>query len=237
MVATADGQAPARPRWLAGLAVAVTATALLAAAIWFGLLAHWRPPLQDGERYGVDVSNHQGKIDWDLVADDGIDFAYVKATEGQYWVDARFDENWAEAARVGLDRGAYHYFSLCVPGEAQARNFLTAVPPQPDTLPPALDLEFAGNCSQRPPAAEVAAEVDRFIELVEDAWGRDVVLYVGSRWEANYPVKERLARELWQLRPLRRPAEDWFVWQIHGFAKVDGISGRVDLNIMRSHRR
>jgi GH25 family lysozyme M1 (1,4-beta-N-acetylmuramidase) len=70
-----------------------------------------------------------------------------------------------------------------------------------------------------------------------EAWGRDVVLYVGSRWEAGYPVKERLGRELWQLRPLLRPSEDWFVWQIHGFAQVDGISGRVDLNIMRAHRQ
>ena len=57
----------------------------LAAVFWFVFVPNWRPPLADGERYGVDVSAHQGEIEWKQVAEDGIQFAYIKATEGQGW--------------------------------------------------------------------------------------------------------------------------------------------------------
>jgi hypothetical protein len=70
-----------------------------------------------------------------------------------------------------------------------------------------------------------------------EAWDRDVVLYVGSRWEAGYPVKERLGRELWQLSAAAPALGGLVRWQVHGFAQVDGISGRVDLNIMHAHRQ
>ena len=77
---------------------------------WFLWVPNWRPPLREGERYGIDVSAHQGTIDWVRAARDGITFAYVKTTEGRDFTDERFDENWREA---GLDRGAYHFFTLC----------------------------------------------------------------------------------------------------------------------------
>ena len=213
-----------------GLAVAVG----LVATVWFLLIPHWRPPLQDGERYGVDVSNHQGEIDWNQVAADDIDFAYIKASEGQGWIDASFERNWAEAGRVGLDRGVYHFFTLCAPGEDQARHFLDVAPPTAGALPPAIDIEFPGNCSARPPADEVATEVDTFIAMVEEAWGQEIIVYVDHRWESQYPVKERLDRDQWQLRLLLRPNEDWHIWQIHGRASVDGVDGGVDLNVMAS---
>ena len=49
---------------------------------WFWWVPSWRPALREGERYGVDVSS----IDWAAVADDGIELAYVKATEGGHFV-------------------------------------------------------------------------------------------------------------------------------------------------------
>jgi lysozyme len=44
----------------------------LAAVFWFVFVPNWRPPLADGERYGVDVSAHQDEIEWEQVAEDGI---------------------------------------------------------------------------------------------------------------------------------------------------------------------
>lgn len=216
--------------WLTGSIVVVL---VLAVAFWLLFLPNWRPPVGEGEYYGIDVSAHQDEVDWDLVVDDGIEFAYIKASEGQGWVDTWFDVNWTEAGRAGLDRGAYHFFTLCAPGEAQARNFLSVAPPDPDALPPAVDLEFPGNCSARPLRADVEADLAAFIEIVEEAWDPEVILYVDHRWEERYPVQERLDLELWQLRFLIRPDIDWYVWQIHGQAYVDGVDGRVDLNIMR----
>lgn len=211
------------------------AVAALAAAVWFVLLPEWRPGLRAGERFGIDVSHHQGAVDWRRVAGDRIRFAYVKATEGRDHVDARFQANWRGAQAAGLQRGAYHFFTLCSPGVDQADNFLAVVPPEHGTLPPAVDLELVGNCSARPPRAAVARELDAFLAKVEAAWGRPALLYVGDEFEGPYPVRARLGRPLWHRRFLRRPnVEGWAVWQLHGEARVHGVRGRVDLNVMRA---
>jgi lysozyme len=213
----------------------VVALAGLAAVIWFVFVPNWRPVLAGTETYGVDVSAHQGEIDWQRVASDGIEFTYIKATEGQDWVDEQFTTNWEGAAAAGIDRGAYHFFTLCAPGADQARNFLRVAPPDVAALPPAIDLELTGNCSARPPVDEVAAHVEAFVRIVEQEWGRELLFYIRPDWEERYPTREGLDRQLWDVRFLRRPTDDrWRVWQLHGFAHVNGISGGVDFNVMRA---
>lgn len=211
----------------------ITGIAVLAAVIWFWFLPDYRPGLKGGERYGVDVSNHQGEIDWPAVAGDNVGFVYLKASEGGDFSDARFTDNWSGAGQVGLDRGAYHFFTLCTPGQEQAEHFLSVLPDQME-LAPALDLELAGNCRRRPGSAAVRAEVDRFLDVVESETGTEVVLYVGDDWEDGYPMRAAGERPLWHRRFLRRPDVDgWLIWQITGFANVEGIDGDADLNIMR----
>ena len=182
----------------------------------------------------MDVSAHQGRIDWAAVADDGIEFAYVKATEGGDFVDERFEANWEGAEAAGLDLGAYHFFTLCTPGDVQARHFLAVAPPERGALPPAVDLELAGNCSARPPQRAVGNELGRFLLHVEEAWGTDAVLYVGEDFEEQYPGRAGLGRPLWLRRFLLRPSEDWWIWQLHGRALIDGIDGGADLDVMRA---
>jgi len=207
----------------------------LVSALWYLWVPSWRPPLGAGERYGIDVSAHQDTIDWNRVAGDGIAFAYIKATEGGDFTDDRFEENWRGAGRAGLDRGAYHFFTLCTAGADQARHFLDVAPPEEDALPPAVDLELAGNCGARPGVGEVDGELGDFIRLVEEAWGRKVVLYVGDDFQRMYPVLGRLDRPLWLRRFLLRPSlNGWVVWQLHGRAHVEGVTGSVDLDVMRS---
>jgi lysozyme len=187
-----------------------------------------------GERYGVDVSSHQGEVDWERVAGDGIAFTYIKATEGADFVDERFRRNWEGAAAVGLDRGAYHFLTLCRPGVEQAENFLRTVPSDPDAVPPVVDLELAGNCSKRPDPAWVERELGAFLEQVESATGQTVVLYVGDDFEGRYHLRDEMDRPIWHRRVLIRPDVDgWWIWQVHGYASVDGIDGDADLDVMR----
>jgi lysozyme len=201
---------------------------------WFVWLPGYRPSLQEGERYGIDVSSHQGRIEWERVALDDISFAYIKATEGGDFVDSRFIENWTGARAAGLARGAYHFFTLCASGEEQAQNFLRVVPDSPDALPPAVDLELAGNCGARPDRAAIDRELRAFLALVDRATGHDVVLYVGDDFEGRYPVRASMDRPLWVRRSLRRPrVAGWVIWQVSGFARVDGVRGRVDLDVSR----
>ena len=89
-----------------GGALAVTVLAGALAIWWLVWVPNWRPPLEDGERYGIDVSAHQNVIDWRQVANDDIAFAYIKATEGGDFTDDRFAQNWRGAQEAGLDRGA-----------------------------------------------------------------------------------------------------------------------------------
>lgn len=210
------------------------AVVVVPAVAWSWYLPNHRSDLKAGERYGIDVSRHQKAIDWERVADDGIDFAYIKASEGGDLVDIRFAQNWEGAGDVGLDRGAYHYFTLCRPGAEQAANFLSTVPSDEAELSPALDLEIAGNCSDRPDEADVAKEVAAFIGAVEAETGEPVVLYIGDDWQERYPVAGRGERPRWARRMYRRPlTDDWWIWQCSGTSRVDGIEGSTDLNVMK----
>jgi lysozyme len=75
--------------------------------------------------------------------------------------------------------------------------------------------------------------VRAFITRVEEAWGRKMIVYMRDDWEGHYPGSDH-GRHRWVFRFLRRPSEsEWLVWQIHGFAHVDGVRGRVDLDVMR----
>ncbi len=129
--------------------------AIVGTGFWFVWMPGYRPALEHGERFGIDVSSHQGSIDWQRVARDGIDFVYIKASEGGDAADARFRANWDGATSAGIEPGAYHFFTLCRSGADQAANFLESVPADRHALAPAVDLEFDGNCSRRPGCVRV----------------------------------------------------------------------------------
>src|SRR5262245_21030770 len=99
---------------------------------------------------GVDVSNHQGDINWPALARNHVAFAYIKATEGGDFRDKRFQLNWEGAKRAGLVRGAYHFFKQCRSGAEQAKNFIATVPREHGALPPVIDAEHMGPCPHRP---------------------------------------------------------------------------------------
>ena len=227
-----DNRRRRRWPWLVLVLVAVlAAVAVMIAFVWF---PRHRPSLRQGERYGVDVSHYQGLIDWTRVAADDMSFAYIKATEGGDHVDRRFAQNWKRAAVAGVERGAYHFFTLCTPGRAQAEHFLEVVPDDEGVLPPAVDLELAGNCAARPPPTAVRRELDEFLAAVESTSGQRVVLYVGDDFESVYPVRKALDRPLWHRRIFwRGDVDDWWIRQFTGWGRVDGIRARVDVNVMR----
>ena len=185
--------------------------------------------------HGIDVSHHQGKIDWNEVATSEVGFAFIKASEGRDHQDTRFSENWAAAEKVGLVRGAYHFFTFCTPGAAQIEHFLAIAPPVAGTLPPVVDVEFAGNCRAWTSIDDIRAELLVFLELAEKAWGRRPILYITSESERRiigenfdgYPIWVRSV--FW--RPPGEPA--WMFWQYTDDAQVAGIDTPVDMNVFR----
>jgi lysozyme len=209
--------------------ITVVAAAVAGLGGWFVGVPLYRPSLKSGERLGIDVSSHQGSIDWGRVRADGVSFAYLKATEGGTFDDSTFAANWRAADDAGIARGAYHFFTLCTTGILQAQHFLSVAAPDAASLPPAVDLELAGNCSARPAKADVRRELRAFTDAVESATGRPLVLYVGNDFQTAYGVD--IDRPRWKPRWLRRPSGAWAIWQASGKGTVDGIAGPVDLDV------
>lgn len=183
---------------------------------------------------GIDASHHQGAIEWQSVADDGISFAYLKATEGTSYTDPTFAGHRAEAQGVGLKVGGYHYFQLCSPGVDQAVHFASVLGDlDGDDLPPAVDLELAGSCSVPPARDVLLAEVRAFLEQVEAATEREPVVYLYPELEEEYGVAGALSDYRQWVRSLDgRPSREWWIWQQTDSGSVDGIAGPVDVNVM-----
>ncbi|WP_247713262.1 glycoside hydrolase family 25 protein [Qipengyuania polymorpha] len=209
---------------------------VLAAFYAFMEAKNWHPSDDDYPAQGIDISHHQGAIDWSLLPDQGVDFAYIKATEGGDFVDPRFAENWEAAGEAGIARGAYHFFTLCKPGAEQAANFIATVPRDERALPPVVDLEYMGNCSERPKLDDVRAELGDYLRLVEAHYGKPAVLYLTEEFDEEYAISENFDRPLWLRSLVLEPefgARDWTFWQVSNFRQLEGMQGRVDWNVMQ----
>lgn len=181
------------------------------------------------------MSHHQGEINWRLLTRQGVDFAYIKATQGSDFRDPAFATNWAGAGTAGIPRGAYHYFSLCRPGAEQAANFIATVPQDPAMLSPAIDLEFMGNCDQRAKPVALIVELREFIRLVEARYHKRVLLYLTREFDAGYAVSAQIDRPLWLRSLIVEPKwgrRHWALWQASNFRTLAGIEGRVDWDVM-----
>ncbi len=211
-----------------GSAILLVALAALATAL---LLVLWTPW---AGRYvqGVDVSHHQGAIDWRALASQDIRFAYIKATEGATHVDTRFAANWDGAGAAGLYRGAYHFFTLCQSGARQAANFIAIVPRVEGALPHALDMEHMGPCREGPTTSDVVGEMRVWLDLVEAHYGKRPLIYTTREFHDAY-LRDVTGERFWirslGVRPRFRE-NDWVIWQHHNKARRRGAQGLVDLN-------
>jgi lysozyme len=203
-------------------------------------LGIWRFNYPETEEYpvrGIDVSHHQGQIDWQAVRDSGIQFAYIKATEGQDFRDPQFSRNWRESENSGIVRGAYHFFTFGTPGRVQALNFIEAVPRDANALPPVVDFEFDGNSQQRLPRAELLGSLKVFLDTVEDYYGQRPVLYVTTESFAEYLEGEAWAYPIWVRDIFGEPGlvggRPWTIWQYADNVRIPGIRGPVDQNALR----
>lgn len=184
---------------------------------------------------GIDVSYWQGTINWDQVAGAGVKFAIIRAGHGLE-ADTIFARNWREARRVGIIRGAYHYFEPDLDVTRQANIMISAMSTlEPDDLPPVLDIEDTGGLS----ASQIVSRARQWIELVEAATGRQVMIYTGKYfWQDNVGSSDAFVdHPLWipQYGPtcpdLPSPWTDWVFFQTSSTGRVSGISGNVDLDL------
>lgn len=189
--------------------------------------------------HGIDISRWQTGIDWPTAQANGVNFAFIKATEGGDLVDPLFQTNWAGAARAGVPRGAYHFYYWCRPAAEQAAWFIANVPRTPGALPPVLDVEwtsFSPTCTRRPPAAEVRSEAKVFMDIVERHYGQRPLIYTSIDFWQDNQMWLLTGYEFWLRSVAGHPRDvydghHWTFWQYTGTGLVPGIAGKTDINV------
>jgi GH25 family lysozyme M1 (1,4-beta-N-acetylmuramidase) len=201
---------------------------------------------------GVDVSHWQGSINWTSVRNSGIEFAYIKATEGTSYKDPQFNANYTNSYYAGVIRGAYHFARPNISSGAIQANYLAsnggAWSADSRTLPAALDVEgnpYAGGYCYGLSTTGMRNWIQDFLNTYRSRTGRYAVIYTTTSWWnqctgswtgpwGNHPLW--VAR--WASSPGTLPAGApvWSFWQYTDSGSVSGISGGVDRNYWNGDR-
>ena len=182
--------------------------------------------------HGIDVSHYQSHIDWDKVASQDISFAFVKATEGEMMKDSLFCNNWQEMQRVGIKRGAYHFFRPSLSVEQQAQNFIKNVDIEFGDMPPVLDVEVVDGVS----SAVLVEGVQKWLDIVEAHYHVKPILYTNLKFHKKYIAKTFTDYPIWIARysyerPMLTYGQEWLFWQYGNRGRLKGINGDVDFNV------
>lgn len=177
---------------------------------------------------GIDISAHNGTIDFDRVRADSVTFVLMKATEGMDFCDAMFDRNAAAAHSAGLKVGAYHFFRFETPGHLQAYAFLTAVGNARVDMPLAIDVENWKN-ADGVPREEIVNQLSQMVNVLREA-GYRVMIYTNKDGYEDYVKGNFDDMDLWLSALGVEPAADWVLWQHSHCGLIDGIDGYVDIN-------
>jgi lysozyme len=194
---------------------------------------------------GIDVSSWQGDIDWAKAREAGIRFTFIKATEGGDHLDPKFLENWSGARDAGIARGAYHFLYWCRPADEQALWFMLNVPPDPDALPPVLDLEWNSHSKTCPDhvAKDVAlAKIKTMLDAMQAHTGKRPIIYTDPVFYRDVLDGAFTNYHFW-LRSVAAEPEvlyrdrTWSFWQFTTTGYVPGVQGKVDRNSFNGTRR
>ncbi|MFD5774994.1 lysozyme [Streptomyces fungicidicus] len=201
---------------------------------------------------GIDVSHWQGAINWGSVRNSGIQFAWIKATEGNSYKDDRFNSNYPAAYNAGVIRGAYHFARPNVSsGATQANYFVNnggGWSRDNLTLPGVLDIEHNpyGAMCYGLSTTQMRTWITDFYNTYKSRTGRDTVIYTTAGWwntcTGNWTgmySKSPLWVAHWTSAasptiPSGFPT--WTVWQYTSTGSVGGVAGNVDRNQFNGSR-
>lgn len=193
------------------------------------------------ELRGIDVSHYQGVIDWEKLAGQELDFAFIKATEGSSYLDECFYDNWQAAGKTDLYIGAYHFFSFDSEGKNQAEFFISTVGNLEGKLSPVVDVEFYGDKAYNPPEKEaVVTQLGEMLSALEEHYQVKPIIYTTYTVYNQYIKGDFQEYPLW-IRNVYYPPDvtlrgAWNFWQYMDTAVLEGYSGTekyIDMNVFR----
>jgi lysozyme len=187
---------------------------------------------------GIDVSHHQGTIDWEELLDKRgfdtlIDFVYCKATEGKDHVDTQWERNREILNGMGIQNGAYHYFATRSLPRPQAAHFLAHWDERDIDLPPVLDVEEEGISDE-----DLIKKMYIWLKLVEAESGIRPVIYTSlnfyeTKFRGKFP-----GYKFWLAAYSREPEymsdPEVIHWQFSESGRLPGIENEVDINVSKT---
>lgn len=186
--------------------------------------------------YGMDVSHHQGTIDWTKVAasvtgEFPLSFVIVKATEGKGFLDENLASNRAGAREAGLAFGAYLFYDPSDTPQSQAEFFIGNVPLRAGDLPPVVDVEKRAGSAESFQQNLLAC-----LRILESHYGVKPVIYASYKFRKRYLTSDEFdAYPFWVAHYyVDEPCEDgtaWDLWQFTDRGRVPGIRGNTDLDV------
>ena len=188
-----------------------------------------------GKVIGIDVSEFQGKIDWEeveiLEEKYPVHFVFIRATAGNDRVDGQFKKNWEGAKENKIMRGAYHYYRPNENSIEQANLFIKTVKLQKGDLPPVLDIE---KLPKNQPLDSLKKGLKRWLTKVEKHYQVRPIIYTGESYYDDF-LKEEFSEYLFWIANYNfyreKIEDDWLFWQFTEKASLPGIKHRVDVNI------
>ena len=188
---------------------------------------------------GIDVSYYQGNIDWQAVKDSGIEFAFIRVSDGLSFIDPKFEQNWIGAKEAGIIRGVYQFFRPARDPIAQADLLLEKMGElEEGDLPPVIDVEAVDG--QTP--EQISNAVRLWIERIESSIGRKPIIYSGKYfWNDNVKTIEFSEYPFWiaQYGPvcpdLPLAWDEWLFFQTSSEGIIPGIVGDVDTNLFNGN--
>jgi lysozyme len=194
------------------------------------------PKPKDYPIHGIDVSKFQGDIDWNAVANSGVKFAWIKATEGGDG-DARFQANWDGAKAAGIPHGAYHFVYWCRPPLEEIHYFEQNAPVEDDALPPVLDVEAtptSPTCHRHLTQDGAIADMQVMLQEMERHYSKRPIIYTTiDFYQAILSEGALMDYPIWVRSTKHHPAvkygaRAWHFWQYQSDGRVPGIGGKVD---------
>lgn len=181
---------------------------------------------------GIDVSRWQKHVDWELVSESGVAFAFVKATQGDFRQDPFFMRNWEETKRHGIKRGAYHFYKPEAPVQCQIELFTNSVVLEAGDLPPVLDVEVS---DPKVSPVQLRAGIKTWLEGVTAHYGVKPIIYTSQNYYRRYLQGHFNDYHFWIARysdnqPELHPTDNWMFWQHTDRGRVTGINTAVDIN-------
>ena len=203
--------------------------------------------LQDGQvvtHKGIDVSKHQGDIDWQKVAADGVEFAILRVAyrgygeAGKLNEDEKFEQNIKGALEAGIKVGVYIYSQAITREELleEANFVLTKIAPYKVECPIVFDVEKVSGDKGRMNGISVEERTEfarLFCETIEQAGYKPMIYHNMEMGAMLLNLEELEQYDKWFAyynKDFYYPYE-YKMWQYSDTGRINGIKGDVDLNI------